>query len=89
VDWFAHIGTVRLESAQNERIGAKRRELQQILTKLHKKMNILDKKTDLEDNRNARSLLKTRIQAESAGFFNGLLKGKQCTILHSRDILPK
>jgi hypothetical protein len=37
-------------------------------------MNIPDKKTDLEDNRNARSFLKTRIQAESAGFFNGLLK---------------
>ncbi len=36
-------------------------------------MNIPDKKTDLEDNRNARSFLKTRIQAESAGFFNGLL----------------
>lgn len=36
-------------------------------------MNIPDKKTDLEDNRNARSFLKTRIQTESAGFFNGLL----------------
>ena len=38
-------------------------------------MNIPDKKTDLEDNRDARSFLKTRIQAESAGFFNGLLAG--------------
>lgn len=37
-------------------------------------MNIPDKKTDLEDNRNARSFLKTRIHTESAGFFNGLLK---------------
>uniref|UniRef100_UPI0025F2B824 hypothetical protein n=1 Tax=Nitrosomonas sp. TaxID=42353 RepID=UPI0025F2B824 len=37
------------------------------------RMNIPDKKTDLEDNRNARSFLKTRIQTESAGFFNGLL----------------
>ena len=36
-------------------------------------MNIPDKKTDREDNRDARSFLKTRIQAESAGFFNGLL----------------
>jgi hypothetical protein len=36
-------------------------------------MNIPDKKTDLEDNQNARSFLKTRIQAESARFFNGLL----------------
>ena len=44
-------------------------------------MNIPDKKTDLEDNRNARSFLKTRIQTESAGFFNGLLdtkSGKVC-----------
>jgi len=39
-------------------------------------MNIPDKKTDLEDNRNARSFLKTRIQTESAGFFNGLLGNK-------------
>ena len=38
-------------------------------------MNIPDKKTDLKDNRNARSFLKTRIQTESAGFFNGLLIG--------------
>ncbi len=36
-------------------------------------MNIPDKRTDLEDNRNARSFLKTRIQTESAEFFNGLL----------------
>jgi len=39
-------------------------------------MNIPDKKTDLKDNRNARSFLKTRIQTESAGFFNGLLGGE-------------
>lgn len=37
-------------------------------------MNIPDKRTDLEDNRNARSFLKSKIQTESAGFFNGLLK---------------
>ncbi|WP_292992848.1 hypothetical protein, partial [Nitrosomonas sp.] len=41
--------------------------------KIAQRMNIPDKKTDLKDNRNARSFLKTRIQTESAGFFNGLL----------------
>ena len=46
-------------------------------------MNIPDKKTDLEDNRNARSFLKTRIQTESAGFFNGLLK------ISFRELLTK
>ena len=49
-------------------------------------MNIPDKKTDLKDNRNARSFLKTRIQTESAGFFNGLL-GYQPPMMFLNDWL--
>lgn len=51
-------------------------------------MNIPDKKTDLKDNRNARSFLKTRIQTESAGFFNGLLSSINRFSRATCEIIP-